>query len=106
MCSSDLTGVLSTGRIEHRTYFLERIAERLFRARFGCERSLVREVESFVSSPREHRREGTGWDGCRVTEMIDAVYRSDETGEEVRLDPPLVNLPSSARRRVLGERIG
>jgi len=100
-----LTGVLASGRVVRRSYLADRVAERLFRARFGCERSLVREVESFVSSPRDQARtEATGWDGCRVTEMIDAVYRSDEAGEEVRLDPPLVHLPSSARRRAIGER--
>jgi predicted dehydrogenase len=101
-----LTGVLSSGRVERRAYVLDRVNERLFRARFGCETSLVRELEAFVSSPRDQRPEATGWDGCRVTEMIDAVYRSDETGEEVRLDPPLVNLPSRARRRALGNRHG
>jgi len=100
-----LTGELSNGRRERRSYTLDRLAERLFRVQLGCERSLVREVEAFVSSPRDDRPEATGWDGCRVTEMIDAVYRSDETGEEVRLDAPLVNLPSSARRRVIGERL-
>ncbi len=99
-----LTGELSNGRRERRTYFLDRVAERLFRLQLGCERSLVREIESFVSSPKDDRPEATGWDGCRVTEMIDAVYRSDETGEEVRLEPPLVNLPSNARRRVIVER--
>jgi predicted dehydrogenase len=99
-----LSGVLSSGRKERRTYLLERTAERLFRARFGCERSLVREIEGFVSPTREPARpEANGWDGCRVTEMIDAVYRSDETGDEVKLKPPLVHLPSSARRRALGE---
>jgi predicted dehydrogenase len=101
-----LTGELSSGRQVRRTYFLDRVAERLFRAKLGCERSLVREVEAFVSSPKDDRPEATGWDGSRVTEMIDAVYRSDASGAEVRLDPPLVNLPSSARRRALGERVG
>jgi predicted dehydrogenase len=98
-----LAGVLSNGRSVHRLYGLERLAERAFRARFGCERSLVREVEAFVASPTTlPRPEATGWDGCRVTEMIDAVYRSAESGSEVRLDPPLAHLPSSARRRALG----
>ncbi len=101
-----LTGELSNGRPVRRTYFLDRVAERLFRVKFGCERSLVREVEAFVSSPRDDRQEATGWDGCRVTEMIDAVYRSAVSGAEVRLDPPLVNLPSSARRRAMEERLG
>jgi predicted dehydrogenase len=101
-----LTGVLSSGRPVRKTYLAERVAERVFRARAGCERSLVREIEAFVSPRRDQPRpEATGWDGCRATEMIDAVYRSDETGEEIRLKPPLVNLPSSARRRALRERL-
>jgi predicted dehydrogenase len=98
-----LTGVLSSGRRVRRGYGLERLAERAFRARFGCERSLVREVEAFIAPTATlPRPEATGWDGCRVTEMIDAVYRSAATGSEVRLDPPLAQLPSTARRRALG----
>lgn len=102
-----LSGELANGRTLHNSYLADRIAERLYRARFGCERSFVREVESFIWSHKDQdRAEATGWDGCRVTEMIDAVYRSDATGEEVRLKPPLVNLPSSARRRAMaGERL-
>ena len=98
-----LTGVLSNGRrISHR-YLSRRIEERAFRARFGCERSFVREIEAFLSPPSTApREEATGWDGCRVTEMIDAVYRSHDTGREVNLDPPLVHLPSTSRRRALG----
>jgi predicted dehydrogenase len=98
-----LTGLLASGRPVRRWYTVERAAERAFQARYGCERSLVREVEALVSNPRgKPRVEATGWDGCRATEMIDAVYRSDELGSEVRLKPLLVNLPSSARRRVIG----
>ena len=101
-----LSGVLSNGRVERRTYFSERVDDRLFRLRSGCERTFVREVEAFVSTPKDPRQrpEGTGWDGCRVTEMVDAVYRSDETGGEVRLQPLLVHLPSSARRRAIEDR--
>ena len=98
-----LTGELSNGQVLRRSYLRERVAERLFRLKHGCERSLVREIEAFVSNQKEATRpEAHGWDGCRATEMIDAVYRSSETGEEILLEPPLVNLPSSARRRVLG----
>jgi predicted dehydrogenase len=100
-----LSGVLSDGRGVQRTYLFDRVAERLFRMRFGCERSLVREVEAFVATPRDRPRpEATGWDGCRVTEMIDAVYRSDELGDEITLEPPLAHLPSRARRRALEDR--
>ncbi len=70
-----LTGVLATGRRVHKRYLAERFAERRFRGLFGCERSLVREIEAFVSPAKDERPEATGWDGCRVTEMIDAVYR-------------------------------
>jgi len=37
-----------------------------------------------------------------VVEMIDAVYRSHFEGSEVRLEPPLVNLPSTVRRHTMG----
>jgi predicted dehydrogenase len=95
-----LSGLLSDGRGVNRTYPLDRVAERLFRLRFGCERSLVREIEAFVSARGAHPRpEATAWDGCRVTEMIDAVYRSDATGEEIAIRPLLAHLPWRARRR-------
>jgi predicted dehydrogenase len=102
-----LTGELASGQKLTRGYLADRVAERLFRARFGCERSLVQEIEAFVASPAPatlSRREATGWDGCRVTEMIDAVYRASASGEEVPLEPPLVHLPSSGRRRAVGAR--
>ena len=97
-----LAGVLSNGKHLHRSYGVQRLAERAFRLRHGCERSLVREIEAFVSPGVGERPEASGWDGCRVTEMVDAVYRSSASGAEVRLDPLLVHLPSSARRRALG----
>ena len=84
-----LTGVLDTGRRVRKHYLAERVAERRFRGLFGCERSLVREIEAFVSKPsaRRPRAEATGWDGCRATEMIDAAYRSARSGEAVAIDP-------------------
>jgi predicted dehydrogenase len=98
-----LTGELTHGRHVARTYFTERVAERLFRARFGCERSLVQEIEAFLALETAEPRAGaSGWDGCRVTEMIDAVYRSNLTGDEVGLEPLPVTLPSVARRRAVG----
>jgi predicted dehydrogenase len=99
-----LTGALEGGKRVSKRYLTDRLAERRFRGLFGCERSLVRELEAFVSTPwGQPRLEATGWDGCRITEMIDAVYRSDQTGEEVALEPLLVHLPSRARRRVYRE---
>jgi predicted dehydrogenase len=98
-----LSGVLASGRQVFRTYLFERAAEKAFRLRFGCERSLVREIEAFLEpASSQPRPEATGWDGCRVTEMIEAVYRSDTTGEEVRLSPLLAHLPTTSRRRALG----
>jgi predicted dehydrogenase len=87
-----LTGQLSTGRKISKRYIAERLAERRFRGLFGCERSFVRELEAFVSKPgwRQSRLEASGWDGCRVTEMIEAVYRSAETDTEVALEPSVV----------------
>src|SRR3954451_2476601 len=100
-----LTGVLEGGKRVSRRYLTDRLAERRFRGLFGCERSLVRELEAFVSTPwGQPRLEATGWDGCRVTEMIDAVYRSAEAGEEeIALKPTLVQTASRSRRRVFRE---
>jgi predicted dehydrogenase len=98
-----LTGELAGGRRIARTYLAERLAERLFRARYGCERSLVRELEAFLSPPQAWPGPAaTGRDGCRVTEMIEAVYQAHASGAEVRLQPPVVHLPSLARRRAAG----
>jgi len=99
-----LSGVVEGGkRIVHR-YLTDRLAERRFRGLFGCERSLVRELEAFVATPwGQPRLEATGWDGCRVTEMIDAVYQSDRSGHEVALKPPLAHLASRSRRRIYQE---
>ena len=99
-----LSGVLEGGKRVSNRYLTERLAERRFRGLFGCERSLVRELEAFVSTPwGQPRLEATGWDGCRVTEMIDAVYQSDQTGEEIELKPLLVHLASRSRRRLYRE---
>jgi predicted dehydrogenase len=100
-----LTGVLEGGRRVSKRYLTERLAERRFRGLFGCERSLVRELEAFVSTPwGQPRLEATGWDGCRVTEMIDAVYRSAATGgDEIELDPLPIHRSSRSRRRAYRE---
>jgi predicted dehydrogenase len=84
-----LSGVLETGRRVRKHYLADRVAERRFRGLFGCERSFVREIEAFVApeSKRPSLPEGSGWDGWRVTEMIDAVYRSAVLGTEVALEP-------------------
>ncbi len=80
-----LTGRLADGRRIDRRYVAERLLERVYRRRYGCERSLVRELESFAA-PRSIPRAGaTGWDGFRAVEMVRAVYESDRTGREVTL---------------------
>lgn len=102
-----LEGVLATGQKVRRGYFMERLREKAFRTRFGCERSIAREVAHFAAAMRGAPIAGlcaNGWDGSRVTEMIEAVVRSNETGAEVALEPPLLHLPSSARRRALAAR--
>jgi predicted dehydrogenase len=95
-----LTGVLETGRRISKRYLAERVSERRFRGLFGCERSLVRELEAFVAkaNARQPRLEASGWDGCRVTEMIDAVYRSSALGQEIPLDERVVHLPGGEQR--------
>ncbi len=93
-----LTGVLATGRRLRKFYLTERVAERRFRGLFGCERSFVRELESFIAKPNTptFRLGATGWDGYRITEMIDAVYRSATEGTEVCLEPSLLHLPAES----------
>jgi len=100
-----LTGVLETGRRLSRRYLGARVGERRFRGLFGCERSLVRELEDFVSPIRagQEGASASGWDGCRVTEMIDAVYRSIESGEEVLLEDSLVQIRGEAARGLARE---
>ena len=99
-----LTGHLADGRSVDRNYLKERVAERIHRLRHGCERSIVAELDAFGAIGAPHpRANATGWDGCRVTEMIHAVYQSDRTGDEVHLKPLLVNLPAGNRRRTARE---
>lgn len=103
-----LTGVLETGRRITKRYLAERVSERRFRGLFGCERSLVREMESFVALPagKQPRLEATGWDGCRVTEMIDAVYRSNALGREIPLEERHIWSPDAERIGAAPEPVG
>lgn len=95
-----LSGTLADGRHINKRYLPDRLIEKAFRVRYGCERSLVAELEAFAKAPHAFPRpEGTGWDGCRAIEMIQAVYESARIGGEVELEPPLVHTPSVARRR-------
>ena len=100
-----LSGSLADGRRLDRCYLAERVMDRVHKARFGSELSIVRELEAFATPGGSHPRPGaTGWDGCRVTEMIQAVYQSERTGDEIHLKPLLVHLPASGRRRALRDR--
>ena len=82
-----LRGRLANGRRLDRRYLVERASGRLFRGRHGCDRSLVAELEAFATDGEHPRPGATGWDGCRATEMIQAVYRSAAEAREIRLDP-------------------
>jgi predicted dehydrogenase len=86
-----LSGRLADGSRLDRKYVGERVSEAIFRRRFGCERSLVRELESFArvgtAGPCPN---ASGWDGARATEMADAVYRAAAGGLEIALTPPRV----------------
>jgi predicted dehydrogenase len=96
-----LRGVVSGGRAIRRSYLADRVAARIFRRRFGCERSLVDEIEAFVAAIAGRPTPAAdGWDGCRATEMIQGVFRSVTTGAEVRLEPALWHASTSARRSV------
>jgi predicted dehydrogenase len=94
-----LSGKLSDGRRIKRRYGLDRVAERIFRLRFGCERSLVWELEAFAGLATHRGVCATAWDGYRATEMVQAVYASSGTGREVALSPmPIRRGPTRARR--------
>jgi predicted dehydrogenase len=99
-----LTGQLSNGHKINKHYILERLRDRLFARRYGCERSLVLELESFAMPQWFPRAGATGWDGCRAVEMIQALYESDRTGQVVtlanHLDAPIANEPHRRSDRV------
>ncbi|WP_435017624.1 Gfo/Idh/MocA family protein [Tundrisphaera sp. TA3] len=99
-----LSGRLADGtRVRHH-YLKQRAAERVHRIRFGCERSIVQELNAFAAgSSNSPRPAGSGWDGCRATEMVQAIYQSDRTGDEIVLKPLLAQLPAQARRRAIRE---
>jgi predicted dehydrogenase len=100
-----LEGSLANDQRVHERYWVERSHERLYRAVHRCERSLVEELDSFASfaasRPKPH---GTGWDGCRATEMVVAAYRSAAEGSAIRLAPLPVRPPHArkAKRRAFG----
>ena len=94
-----LYGRLVDGSKIERRYLGLRIHEKLYQRAFGCETSLVAELNDFVLAIS---REPSGlcasaWDGCRVSEMIDAVYRGAAGCSEVLLSPPIVYTPHSRR---------
>ncbi|HEY2159633.1 MAG TPA: Gfo/Idh/MocA family oxidoreductase [Isosphaeraceae bacterium] len=94
-----LSGRLADGRRVTRRYAAERIAERLHRRRFGCERSLVVELESFAASIAGAA--GTGGnaeDGCRATEMVLGLYESARLRAEVSLPPRVARGPEESPR--------
>ncbi|MDR3638093.1 MAG: Gfo/Idh/MocA family oxidoreductase, partial [Isosphaeraceae bacterium] len=102
-----LSGALDSGRIVFQPYLAERMTERFFRNRHGCAQSFVHEVQAFVSTikgRRLGRDEASGWDGSRVLEMIDAVYRSDRTGDEVVVHSAPVRRLGVARQSVATRR--
>lgn len=102
-----LSGSLAGGRPLFRTFLTERVAERVFRERNGCERACAEELEAFldtIKGQRLSRAEASGWDGCRVLEMADAVYRSDRSGVEVPVHPEPIRRLGVARRLALPQR--
>ena len=81
-----LTGGLADGRRVARRYLADRLAERAFRARAGCERSLVREVEDFARTiGGQAGFGGNSEDGCRATEMVLGLVESARRRAQVPL---------------------
>jgi predicted dehydrogenase len=84
-----MSGRLADGRRISRLYLGARAAEAWFRRRYGCERSLVIELEDFAApDSADPHGIATAWDGYRAAEMISAVYESAHSGSEVRLAAP------------------
>ncbi|HEV3121269.1 MAG TPA: Gfo/Idh/MocA family oxidoreductase [Isosphaeraceae bacterium] len=81
-----LEGVLSDGRRIARSYLAKRVLERAFQRLLGCDATLVEELERFALNVAGYPVEAaSGWDGCRASEMVAAVYRSARLGREVAL---------------------
>jgi predicted dehydrogenase len=81
-----LSGRLADGRRIYRIYLGARASEAWFRRKFGCERSLVIELEDFAAPESADQQEfATAWDGYRAAQMISAVYESAHAGSEIRL---------------------
>jgi predicted dehydrogenase len=81
-----LDGRLTSGKRVARGYFADRVRERLFRARFGCERSFVQELEDLAATiGGRPRMGGSSEDGCRATEMVLGLYKSDRQRAQVPL---------------------
>ncbi len=90
-----LTGRLADGSRLDRRFLRERVSEAIFRRRYGCERSLVTELEQVaLYDIHTQSHNATGWDGARATEMADAVYRAAATGSEILLSHPVITVPS------------
>jgi hypothetical protein len=91
-----LSGRLADGSRLGKGYLAGRVAERLHRGRFGCETSLVAELEAFVATVHgEIGPGGNSEDGCRATEMVLGLYESARLRAEVPLAPRV----SDGRRR-------
>ena len=106
-----LIGRLADGCRVRRSYLAERVREGLHRRRFGCERSLVAELEAFATAIGDGLKGpgGTAEDGCRAAEMVHGLYESDRCRVEVPLNliarggaPAAIPRPTSARGRAGG----
>jgi len=100
-----LSGALRGGRRIDRSYVARRGLERLNWIRYGCEGSLLVELDDFAAGCLGRPRQGAnGWDGFRVAEMVQAVYDADASGEEVliKADMDFAVPPSTHRREAAG----
>ncbi len=94
-----LMGRLADGRRVRKRYGLERIVERLHRRRFGCERSLLVELEAFAVRIRGGDGPGgNSEDGCRATEMVLGLYESARLRAEVPLAPRVADGRARSRQ--------
>ncbi len=83
-----LSGARAAGGRIARRYMTDRVSERLFRLRAGCERSLASEIEAFAGTiAGAGGSGGNAEDGCRATEMVLGLYEADRRRARVALAP-------------------
>lgn len=96
-----VSGKLANGRrvrIVHRVALWREVWSRVWS---GCAGGLKRELEAFIAPRSASSLLATGWDACRLGEMLAGLEQSRWMEAEVPLRPLPVTPPSAARREAL-----